>query len=186
MNMSLTESLLPVPRSLSFFPIIGATDAKQLECITELMGTPDHHDWPNAVNLPLYAASFPPGSASVKPTPLHVLVPRLEGDADGLHLLAALLHMDPSKRITAEAALSHPFFADLKRRPRRASTAAQQQQQQQAGGNVPAAAAAAGAPAPGAPAVHQSGGAADYHQQQQQQQQQQGQQQQGQFAQVSR
>jgi hypothetical protein len=126
----------------------GPSDAKQLDCILESMGTPNPADWPNVVNLPLYTASLPPGTAVLPARPLHDLVPRLRGDADGLSLLAALLQMDPSKRITADAALQHPFFTDLKRRPRRSSTAA---------GAAPPAAVAATAAAGAVPAAAPAG-----------------------------
>jgi serine/threonine protein kinase len=34
-------------------------------------------------------------------------------DPVGLHLLAAMLEYDPSKRISADAALQHPWFHDV-------------------------------------------------------------------------
>ena len=46
-----------------------------------------------------------------RPESLQSLVPRL--DDDGVDLLTNMLHFDPSRRITADDAMLHPFFADL-------------------------------------------------------------------------
>ncbi|CDJ44955.1 hypothetical protein ETH_00039165, partial [Eimeria tenella] len=37
----------------------------------------------------------------------------MQVDALGLDLLARLLHVSPSRRLSAHAALSHPWFHDL-------------------------------------------------------------------------
>ncbi len=46
--------------------------------------------------------------------PLPQVCRRLQGDQDGLHLLGALLTWQPERRITAGAALCHPWFRSLR------------------------------------------------------------------------
>lgn len=89
----------------------GANDAEQLSMIFSVLGTPNLDVWPEMANLPGYKniKSYP-GKTWKK------LVPRV--DNDGLDLLSRMLHFNPSKRITAEEAMTHPFFQDLKRRGR--------------------------------------------------------------------
>lgn len=111
----------------------GASDAKQLETIISRLGTPTEQQWPQFTSMPLFKEAGI--TAHVEGQTLDQLVPRLKGDNDGLDLLASLLQYNPARRITAEAAMHHPFFAELKRKPRRQSSTAtqapQQQQQQQ-------------------------------------------------------
>jgi len=54
------------------------------------------------------------GAKPKYPRGLAECVPRL--DRVGLHLLRAMLRIDPNERITAQSALAHPFFKDLKLR----------------------------------------------------------------------
>lgn len=48
---------------------------------------------------------------SWRPAQLSELAPGLE--AEGLDLLGKMLKYDPAARITARAALQHPYFADV-------------------------------------------------------------------------
>jgi len=60
------------------------------------------------VKLPGYKPDLP----RYKGETLEKVVPRL--DKKGFDLLYKLLQHDPKKRITAEAAMRHPYFDDLK------------------------------------------------------------------------
>lgn len=106
------------------FPMFpGANDGEQLSTIFSVLGTPNLSVWPEMANLPGYKniKNFP-GKTWKK------LVPRI--DNDGLDLLSRMLHYNPGKRITAEEAMAHPFFQDLKRRGRNRNSTSQQQPQQ--------------------------------------------------------
>jgi serine/threonine protein kinase len=73
------------------------------------MGTPDEDVWPEVTTLPDYKPTFPrwPRRSSWASR----VCPTL--DAAGCDLLAKMLVYQPSKRISAKAALLHPFFDDL-------------------------------------------------------------------------
>jgi cyclin-dependent kinase len=92
--------------------VAGTSEEDQLDRIFRLLGTPTIADFPGIVELPEYAPDrFPP-----YPPPrggLASLVPTL--DAQGVDLLNRMLQYDPARRVTAQAALDHPFFAEMKR-----------------------------------------------------------------------
>ena len=71
------------------------------------MGTPDEDVWPGVTALPDFKATFPkwPKRAIAKSCPTL--------DAAGIDLLTSLLDYNPASRISARAALAHPFFNDL-------------------------------------------------------------------------
>ncbi|KAJ2794198.1 cyclin-dependent kinase 5, partial [Coemansia helicoidea] len=64
--------------------------------------------WPGCTQLPDWRRSFPayPG------TPLEPLLPKLS--SKGIDLLRRLLEYAPERRISAEQALQHPYFDDLR------------------------------------------------------------------------
>ncbi|KAJ2587164.1 cyclin-dependent kinase 5, partial [Coemansia sp. RSA 1722] len=64
--------------------------------------------WPGCSKLPEWKRNFPMFSS----VPLEPLLPKLS--AKGIDLLERLLEYAPEKRISAEEALAHPFFEDLK------------------------------------------------------------------------
>ncbi|CDS06373.1 Putative CMGC/CDK/CDK8 protein kinase [Lichtheimia ramosa] len=92
----------------------------QLSKIFEVLGTPTKERWPTIDQLPDYChlSSFPMCPNNLKH--MHGL-PKSE---NGYNLLASLLEYDPAKRITAESALSHPYFQE---EPRPVKNVLQQQ-----------------------------------------------------------
>jgi cyclin-dependent kinase len=94
--------------------VAGTSESDQLDRIFRLLGTPTLQDYPGIVQLPDYSPDLPPyppprgGLASLVPT----LPP------EGVELLSHMLQYDPAKRITAQAALEHPFFFDMTGRSR--------------------------------------------------------------------
>jgi cyclin-dependent kinase len=94
--------------------VAGTSEADQLDRIFRLLGTPKLADYPGIVDLPEYSPDLPP-----YPPPrngLASLVPTL--DAEGIDLLSLMLQYDPARRITAQAALEHPFFYEMTGRAR--------------------------------------------------------------------
>mmetsp|Transcript_22198 Transcript_22198/g.44483 ORF Transcript_22198/g.44483 Transcript_22198/m.44483 type:complete len:299 (+) Transcript_22198:87-983(+) len=85
--------------------ITGTSEGDQLDRIFRLFGTPHAEDWPTIVDLPEYSPDLPryPG-----PVGIGSLVPNL-GPA-GIDLFGRMMKYDPSQRITAQDALSHPYF----------------------------------------------------------------------------
>ncbi|XP_058745916.1 cell division control protein 2 homolog [Vicia villosa] len=86
----------------SVFDCIG-----ELELIFRMFGTPTEETWPGVTklcdNLQDYSESDPMDLSTI----FHDL------DPSGLNLLTRMLCLDPNKRISAEAALKHPYFNDL-------------------------------------------------------------------------
>mmetsp|Transcript_13839 Transcript_13839/g.19368 ORF Transcript_13839/g.19368 Transcript_13839/m.19368 type:complete len:297 (-) Transcript_13839:245-1135(-) len=90
--------------------VAGTSEGDQLDRIFRLLGTPTLQDYPGIVDLPEYTPDLPP-----YPPPrggLASLVPTL--DVVGLDLLGKMLQYDPARRVTAQAALEHAFFDDLR------------------------------------------------------------------------
>jgi len=89
----------------ALFPADSEID--QLYKIFQALGTPSEANWPGVSALPYYKPTFPKWTGNH----LRTFVPNL--DPMGLDLLAKLLTYNPSERISAKAALDHPFFNDL-------------------------------------------------------------------------
>ncbi|RMB90359.1 hypothetical protein DUI87_33245 [Hirundo rustica rustica] len=90
-------------------PVPGDSEIDQLFRIFRTLGTPDEAAWPGVSALPDYKATFPRWARQ----DLAKVLPPL--DDEGRKLLAQMLHYDPNKRISAKAALGHPFFRDVTR-----------------------------------------------------------------------
>jgi len=88
----------------------GNSDADQLQRIFMTLGTPTVQTWPGMVHLPDYnkVAEYQIYPAQ----PYKKFVRRL--DTVGIDLLSRMLQYDPAKRISAEAAMKHPWFRDLR------------------------------------------------------------------------
>lgn len=89
----------------------GSSNDDQLLRIFKLMGTPNEYTWPNISAQPNYKPDFP----VYPPQDLHAIIPQI--DPVALDLLMGLLQMMPEKRITAEQALQHPWFAEHNQKP---------------------------------------------------------------------
>lgn len=87
------------------FPGKNASD--QLLRIFKGLGTPTEEEYPDIVHLPKWNKKDIP---QYEGRGLAVLVPGL--DEDGYDLIQRMLYYDPSKRITAQGAMEHPFLAE--------------------------------------------------------------------------
>eukprot|EP01090_Pellita_catalonica_P007338 TRINITY_DN17920_c0_g1_i1.p1 TRINITY_DN17920_c0_g1~~TRINITY_DN17920_c0_g1_i1.p1 ORF type:complete len:328 (-),score=42.35 TRINITY_DN17920_c0_g1_i1:683-1666(-) len=87
----------------------GDSEIDQIYKIAMVLGTPHDQDWPGVTELPAYPAGFP----NWRPKNLATLLPRL--DSDGIDLLQKMLKYVPSERISAKAAMNHPYFDDLEK-----------------------------------------------------------------------
>ena len=77
----------------------------QLFQVVKLLGTPDEVQWPGLLELPDYhKVELPPHP----PTPLCIRLP--QASASALELLDRLLRYEPSSRLSADAALRHPWI----------------------------------------------------------------------------
>ncbi|EGV92805.1 Serine/threonine-protein kinase PCTAIRE-3 [Cricetulus griseus] len=86
----------------------GSTVKEELHLIFRLLGTPTEETWPGVMSLPEFRAyNFP----RYLPQPLLSHAPRL--DTEGINLLTSLLLYESKSRMSAEAALSHPYFQSL-------------------------------------------------------------------------
>jgi serine/threonine protein kinase len=86
----------------------GSSEYDQLMKIFKVFGTPTPAQWPAMATYPEYKSYFSHWKAHGLPVGVNRI-----GKA-GVDLLQKMLQMDPSKRISAEAAMQHPYFADLK------------------------------------------------------------------------
>jgi serine/threonine protein kinase len=87
----------------------GDSEIDELFRIFRTFGTPTEETWPGVSQLPDYTPSFPRWSG------VDVSKVILKGQLEpaGVDLLMAMMEYEPSKRISAKAALSHPYFDDL-------------------------------------------------------------------------
>jgi len=86
----------------------GTSENDQLMKIFKTLGTPTKKTWPSVTELPEYKENFP----IYQVQNLKKIVRRL--DNVGIELLSRMLQFDPAKRISAESAMKHPYFKDLK------------------------------------------------------------------------
>uniref|UniRef100_R7WCL2 [RNA-polymerase]-subunit kinase n=1 Tax=Aegilops tauschii TaxID=37682 RepID=R7WCL2_AEGTA len=89
----------------------------QLWSIFRLLGTPDDRTWPEFTSLPHTAKALrllPPGHKENK---LRDLFPQEKLSDEGFQVLQGLLTCNPDKRLTADAALKHRWFAAPRRAP---------------------------------------------------------------------
>ena len=88
-----------------WFP--GDSEIDQIFRIFRVCGTPSEADWPGVSHLAHYKTTFPQWSSVLTRTlSTTVNQPHLE------LLMHQMMVLDPKKRITAAAALKHPYFQD--------------------------------------------------------------------------
>jgi len=85
----------------------GDSEIDQLFRIFRTLSTPNEETWPGVSQLPDFKTSFPSWRTNVLPQTVKNLTEH------GLELLQSMLVYDPSQRISAKAALVHPYFDDL-------------------------------------------------------------------------
>lgn len=88
----------------ALFP--GDSEIDELYRIFRLLGTPNESLWPGVTSLPDYKPVFP----TWKPQPLTRDIHT--SDQQLLDLIAKMLVYKPNDRVTAKAALQHPYFED--------------------------------------------------------------------------
>ena len=81
--------------------------ADQIDKIFRILGKPSSAQWPGLAELPNWHLAQ---SWQEYPRILHERIRGLTHGTHGYDLLSKLLEYDPTKRITAEMALKHPFF----------------------------------------------------------------------------
>jgi len=86
----------------------GDSEIDQLLRIFRVRGTPNESTWPMVSTLEAYMPEFP----SWPPLALERVAPGVSKPG-GLELLDALLQLDPTRRLTAEDALDHPYFSSV-------------------------------------------------------------------------
>jgi serine/threonine protein kinase len=85
----------------------GDSEIDELQRIFRILGTPTEETWPGVTRLPAYKGSFP----KCPRRNLAEVIPN--ADPLALDLIEKMLIYDPAKRISARAALDHPYFDDL-------------------------------------------------------------------------
>ncbi|KAH8555503.1 protein serine/threonine kinase [Umbelopsis sp. PMI_123] len=88
----------------------GSSIPDQLQRIFKVLGTPTEATWPKVSQLPEYKRDFEVFGR----IPLESLLPKL--DSLGIDLLKRLIEYVPEKRLSANEALRHPYFDDLRKR----------------------------------------------------------------------
>jgi serine/threonine protein kinase len=86
----------------------GDSEIDELYKIFRLLGTPNEHTWPSVTSLPDYAPVFPQWAAQ----PLSSVVTPL--DREGIDMLSKMLVYEPTRRLTAKAALQHTYFDEIR------------------------------------------------------------------------
>lgn len=74
-----------------------------------MLRTPTEELWPGVSEMPDFKATFPKWNDFT----LQKQVARLADDSDGLDIMSQMLDYSPARRISAKAALIHPFFDDF-------------------------------------------------------------------------
>ncbi|KAI3396888.1 hypothetical protein diail_11592 [Diaporthe ilicicola] len=85
----------------------GDSEIDEIFKIFRALGTPSEDVWPGVTSYPDFKSSFPKWQRDYSAALCHNL------DNMGLDLLELMLVYDPAGRISAKAAVNHPYFEDL-------------------------------------------------------------------------
>ncbi|ESO82954.1 hypothetical protein LOTGIDRAFT_204877 [Lottia gigantea] len=85
----------------------GDSEIDQLFRIFRTLGTPDENTWPGISQLPDFKTTFPRWPQQ----PIANVVTSLCDE--GKDLITKMLYYEPSRRVSAKAALLHPYFSDV-------------------------------------------------------------------------
>ncbi|KAJ2965583.1 hypothetical protein NQ176_g10545 [Zarea fungicola] len=89
----------------------GDSEIDEIFKIFRILGTPSDDVWPGVASYPDFKSSFPKWRRDYSaPLCTHL-------DEAGLDLLEAMLVYDPAGRISAKAAVNHPYFEDYTDEP---------------------------------------------------------------------
>jgi serine/threonine protein kinase len=89
----------------ALFP--GDSEVDELFSIFRVLGTPTEETFPGVTQLPAFSTTFPKWRPKNLADLLHGISPA------GVDLIQKMLQYDPAARISAKAALDHPYFDDL-------------------------------------------------------------------------
>ena len=88
---------------------MGSSEIDQLNKICSVLGTPSAKEWPEGIKQAAQKGyNFPQYS----PVGLENILPNCS--PEGINLIEECLKLDPSKRITMDKILKHPYFMDFK------------------------------------------------------------------------
>ncbi|EER91105.1 putative cyclin-dependent kinase F-2 [Sorghum bicolor] len=90
----------------------GSHDDGQLCAIFDVLGVPDDNTWPWFSSTP-FATEVMPELDMQRYNLLRYLFPETKLSTEGFDVLSGLLTCNPDKRLTAAAALKHPWFAKV-------------------------------------------------------------------------
>lgn len=88
----------------------GDTDLKQVELISQAIGTPTEDNWPGVTKLPGYVKTEKSNIVSVRSKQQWEALFPMIGPV-GTDLLRSMLFLDPRKRITAKGVLQHEWWS---------------------------------------------------------------------------
>jgi cell division cycle 2-like protein len=96
-------------------PLFMASDgAGQLAAIFDVLGAPDETTWPWFSSTPFAAlVQMMPELYMKRSNLLREVIPKKKLSEEGFQVLSGLLTCNPDKRLTAAAALKHPWFTQM-------------------------------------------------------------------------
>ncbi|XP_034576430.1 putative cyclin-dependent kinase F-2 [Setaria viridis] len=94
-------------------PLQGDGEDGQLRAIFDVLGVPDDETWPEFSSTPFAAKVVPELQVVHRKNCLRELFPEAALSKEGFEVLDGLLTCNPGKRLTADAALKHQWFAKV-------------------------------------------------------------------------